>query len=158
MSRVEVHADRVVVKLTGKEKALAWRRRDIVIDRALITSVLITEDPWVWLRGVRTTGTSMPGRHAHGTWRHLAGRDFALMRRGVSAVVIDLETPEETEEGAADVGADADAGASRAAFDGQTEFDELARVILSTSYASELIEVLRLENDPQEVFTTDTGA
>lgn len=142
MSRVEVHADRVVIQLTAKEKMLSWRRRDIIIDRSLITSVLITDDPWVWLRGVRASGTSLPGRRAHGVWRHLSGRDIALVRRGVSAVVIDLDTPEDAEVAA----------------DAESEHDGFARVILSSSHATELIEVLRLENEHEEVFTTDTGA
>ena len=142
MSRVEVHADRVVIQLTAKEKAFSWRRRDIVIDRQRITSALITDDPWVWLRGVRASGTSIPGRRAHGAWRHLSGRDFALVRRGVSAVVIDLEVPDDAEQDPGWV----------------SGYDAFARVILSTARATELIEVLRLENDHPEIFSTDTGA
>jgi len=141
MSRVEVHEDRVVIRLTAQEKILAWRRRDVVIDRSRITSVIITEDPWIWLRGVRAPGTQIPGKLAYGVWRNLAGSDFALLRKGVSAVVIDLDVPE---------GEDHDA--ARAA-----EFDAFARVILSTARAVELIEVLRLEQDAEEVFSTDTA-
>lgn len=137
---MKVFPDRVVIALTASEKALAMHRQDIVIDREAITSALITDDPWVWLRGIRAPGTHLPGRLAVGTWRNLAGRDFVLARRGRAAIVIDLDVPE---------GADEDHG-------WVTEFDGYARVILSTSHAAELIQALKLEGG--EVFTTDTEA
>lgn len=137
MARVEVHADRVVVKLTRAEKLLSLRRHDVVFERDLVSSVLITDDPWVWLRGVRSPGTHLPGRLAYGVWRNLSGRDFALLRRGVPAVVLDLE--------AAD---------SHTAHE---EFDDFARVILSTTHAAELVQAMRL-TPRDEVFTTDTDA
>lgn len=141
MSRVEIHVDRVVLQLTAAEKALSLRRRDIVIDRNLISSALITVDPWVWLRGVRSPGTHVPGRFAYGTWRSLSGRDFALIRRGVSAVVIDLDAPNADQQVVAE----------------QEGFDELARVIVSTARAVELIEALKLDaSEQKEVITTDT--
>lgn len=131
MARVEVYPDRVVIQLTPTEKALALHRRDIVIDREAITSALITDDPWVWLRGVRSPGTYVPGKLALGTWRSFAGRDFALVRSGRSAIVIDLDVPE---------GAEEDQGWI-------SEYDPYARVILSTSHAADLISALRLDGD-----------
>lgn len=141
MARVEVHADRVVVKLTRAEKLLSMRRHDIVFERALMSSVLITDDPWVWLRGVRSPGTHIPGRLAYGVWRNLSGRDFALLRKGVPAVVVDFEVPEDEAAGTG----------------GHSDYDGFSRVILSTEHATELVQALRL-TPRDEVFTTDTGA
>lgn len=138
MARVEVHADRVVIKLTRAEKMLSMRRHDVVFDRARVSSVLITDDPWVWLRGVRAPGTHLPGKLAYGVWRNLSGRDFALLRKGVPAVVVDLDGTDE-------------AGAVRAGF------DDFSRVILSTTHAAEIVQALKL-TPRDEVFSTDTGA
>lgn len=139
MARIEVHPDRVVVRLTASERALALRRRDVVISREAITSAVITDDPWVWLRGVRAFGAHLPRRLALGTWRSLGGRDFVVARSGRPAIVIDLDAPSgaETEPGWV------------------AEYDDFARVILSTSHASELITALRL-SDGEDVFTADT--
>ena len=131
MARVEVHADRVVIRLTAAEKVAAMRRRDVVLDRASITSAVVTDDPWVWIRGVRAPGTYLPGRLASGTWRNFAGRDFVLARSGREAVVIDLETPEGAAEDHGWVGAS----------------DPFSRVIISTTHAGDLIQALRLEGD-----------
>ncbi|MBK0417507.1 hypothetical protein JD276_00440 [Leucobacter sp. CSA1] len=145
MARVEVYTERVVVQLTASEKALSLHRRDIVIDRSAISSVLITDDPWIWLRGVRSPGTHLPGRLAFGTWRNLTGRDFALVRRGRPAVVIDVDVPEGAEENRGWI----------------SEHDAFSRVIISTTHAPELIQALRLEDDgageDERVFTTDTA-
>lgn len=138
MASVQVYPDRVVIQLTASEKALAMRRRDVVISRDRITSALITGDPWIWLRGVRAPGAHVPRRIAVGTWRNLAGRDFAVVRRGRPAVVVDLDT-------VAEPGSTTDRGG----------FDDFARVILSTRHAAELVRALRLGADPG-VFTTDT--
>lgn len=135
-----MHTDRVVIQLTPSERALSLHRREVVIQRSAITSALITEDPWVWLRGVRAPGVHLPGRLACGTWRNLAGRDFVLARKGRAAVVIDVDAP-----GMLDSHETATA-----------EFDGYARVILSTTHAGELMQALRLEGDRGEVFTTDT--
>ncbi|MGO1538434.1 MAG: hypothetical protein ACTHZ9_02120 [Leucobacter sp.] len=138
MARIEIHEDRVVVQLTAAEKILALRRQDIVIDRDAISSAVITNDPWVWLRGVRSPGTRVARRQAYGTWRNLAGRDFVLVRSGRKAVVLDLDSPEDTGKK-----------------DESGEFDDYARVILSTTHAAEFVSALRLTGDrsSDEVFT-----
>ncbi|MEB4615048.1 hypothetical protein [Leucobacter sp. M11] len=142
MARIEVHEDRVVIQLTTSEKALAMRRRDVVIERSAITSALITDDPWIWIRGVRSPGTHVPGTLAFGTWRNLGGRDFVLARSKRRAIVIDLDQ---------DL-ARAGTGAHQDEEDG--EFDDFSRVILSTSHAAELITALRLEGDERSVHST----
>lgn len=139
MARVEVYPDRVVIQLTPTEKTLAMHWRDVVIDREAITSALITDDPWVWLRGVRSPGTVVPGKLALGTWRSFAGRDFAVVRSKRSAVVIDIDVPDGAEEDHGWV----------------SEFDGYARVILSTTHAAELISALRLDGD-DSVYRTES--
>lgn len=140
MARIEVHSDRVVIRLTTAEKAVSLRRRDIVLDRAAIRSARITEDPWVWIRGIRAPGASLPGGLAYGTWRTRGGRDFVLARRGRDAVVIDLDVVAESEVNTGWVG----------------EFDEFSRVIISTVHAAELLRALRLE-DSDETYAGDTN-
>lgn len=127
MARVEIYPDRVVIRLTAAEKTLSLRRRDIVLERDAITSAVITDDPWVWLRGVRAPGAHVPRKLACGTWRGPGGRDFALIRSGRPAVVIDLDAPVD--------GGDGWIG----------EFDPFARLIVSTHHAAELVRALRLE-------------
>lgn len=129
MARVEVHSDRLVIKLTASEKLAAVRRQDVTLDRAAIKSAIITDDPWVWIHGVRAPGLHVPGKYATGTWRNLTGRDFVMARSGREAVVIDFERPEHPDEERGWVG----------------EFDQYSRVILSTVHAAELVRALRLE-------------
>ncbi len=136
MARVEVFPDRLVVKLSAPERALAMRRTDLVLSRDAITSAVITDDPWVWLRGVRSPGAHLPTKLAIGTWRGLGSRDFALIKSGRPAIVIDFDVPEAEESGWAG------------------EYDRFARVIISTNHAAELIRALRLEGE-SAVF--DTG-
>lgn len=130
MARVEVYEDRVVVKLTTAEKIATMRRRDVTLERAAITSAVITDDPWIWIHGVRAPGTHVPGKYGAGTWRNLTGRDFVLARAGRDAVVIDFERPEHPDEERGWVG----------------EFDQYSRVILSTVHAADLVRALRLED------------
>lgn len=137
MARIEVFSDRVVIKLSAAERTLAIRRREIVLSRERITSALITDDPWVWLRGVRSPGAHIPSKLAIGTWRGFGGSDFCLIRSGRPAIVIDFDVP----EGAGDgwIG----------------EFDDYARVILSTEHAADLIQALRLDGSEEStVFDT----
>lgn len=138
MARLEVFADRVVIKLSAPERALALRKRDVVLSRDAITSALITDDPWVWLRGVRSPGTSIPSKMALGTWRGFGGSDFAVIKSGRPAVVLDFDVPED--------------GVNEPGWVG--EFDTFARVIVSTDHAAELISALRLEGE-SAVFSTD---
>ncbi len=140
MARLEVHSDRVVIRLTASEKAVSLRRRDVVLDREAIRSAVITDDPWVWIRGIRAPGASLPGGLAYGTWRTRNGRDFVLARRGRSAVVIDLDVDETAEENKGWIG----------------EFDSFSRVIISTVHAAALVRALRLE-DADEPFKVDTN-
>lgn len=136
MASVEIYSDRILIRLSRAERILALRRTDVLLDRTAITTALITDDPMLWVRGVRAPGLRAPGGFALGTWRGSGGRDFVLARPGRPAVVID--------------------------FDGEAirspkehGFDEFSRVVLSTNHAADLVQALR-GDEPEAVF--DAGA
>lgn len=117
MAELHVHRDRLEIRLTRAEKALALRRRDVVIPRDRIRSVAITEDAWIWVRGIRAPGTEVPLVLAVGTWKFHGGKDFVLIKgKSRTAVVIDVEPDDE---------------------------NGFSRVIVSTSHAASLVEALR---------------
>ena len=60
MAQLRVHSDRIEVHLTPAEKTLALRSDDLVVQRDDIRSATITDDPWVWIRGIRRRGTEIP--------------------------------------------------------------------------------------------------
>lgn len=98
MADFHVYRDRLVIRLTRAEKVLALRRDDIVVPRDSIRSVAITADPWIWIRGVRSPGNSIPLTLAVGTWKFHGGKDFLVLKgKQRSAVVIDIEQPEAPE-------------------------------------------------------------
>lgn len=104
------------IVLSTAEKGFAFRKRNVAIPRTAITRVQLTDDPFTWLRGVRSPGTFIPATLAMGTWRYAGGEDFAIIRRKRPGVVIDL--------------------------DGHDEFE---RIILTTRHGVDLIQALRLE-------------
>lgn len=130
MARIEVHEDRVIIRLTASEQLLALRRKDVVLDRAAIASAIITDDPRIWIRGVRAPGARVPGGLAIGTWRGSAGRDFIAVRAGRDAVVLDFEDAPRREG-----------------------FDDFSRVVISTSHAAELVRALRIDGDGTAVYS-----
>lgn len=130
MARIEVHPDRLIVKLSAAEKTLSLRHRDLVLERNAISSATITNDPWVWIRGVRSPGAHVPRSLAIGTWRGESGKAFVLVRSGKPAIVIDFSLPFGAEPEDKWVG----------------EFDAYARVIVSTEHAEELMRALKLDD------------
>lgn len=114
MASLSVHSDRLEIHLTRAEKTLALRREDIVVDRGNIRSVIITDDPWIWLRGIRAPGSLIPLVVAAGTWKFHGGKDFVSIKRRRQAVVIDLVD------------------------------EEFSRVILTSQHATDLIDSLKL--------------
>lgn len=114
------------VVLSGAERALAFRKANVVIERSTITKVQLTEDAWTWLRGIPSPGTHLRGVVAMGRWRSAGGDDFAIIRRRRPSVVIDLE--------------------------GHPEFQ---RVILTTRHGLALVQALRLEVDEQPADVAD---
>lgn len=130
MATLLLDSTRLEVVLSGTERALAFHKGNIEIERSSIAKVQLTDDPWNWLRGVRSPGTHVPGVVAMGTWRSANGDDFVVIRRRRAGVVIDLEGP-----------------------------GEFSRVILSTRHALELVQALQLDVDeePTDVVELATG-
>ena len=104
------------VVLSGTEKALAFHKGNVVIERSTIAKVQLIDDAWTWLRGVPAPGTLLRGIVAMGTWKSAGGADFAIIRRHRPSVVIDL--------------------------DGHPEFQ---RIILTTRHGVELVQALRAD-------------
>ncbi|QTX03447.1 hypothetical protein [Agromyces archimandritae] len=119
MANLRVHADRLEVELTGAEKTLAFRGGDLVVQRDDIRSATITDDPWIWIRGIRTRGTEIPLVVAAGVWKYHGGSDFVLVKGKRQAIVLDLSA------------------------------GEFARLILTTNHAAELVERLRVAAAPE---------
>ncbi|WP_244255855.1 hypothetical protein [Rathayibacter sp. VKM Ac-2760] len=114
MPVVTVLPDRLELRLTRAERVLALHRGDVVVERSSIRSATVTEDPWIWVRGIRAPGTAVPLTIAAGTWKFHGGKDFLLIKRTAAAVVIDLVD------------------------------EEYSRLIVSTKHAPELIAALQL--------------
>ncbi|WP_350348148.1 hypothetical protein ABIQ69_16175 [Agromyces sp. G08B096] len=114
MAKLRVHSDRIEVQLTPTEKSLAFRGDDLVIQREDIRSATITDDPWIWIRGIRRRGTEIPLVVAVGLWKYHGGSDFVIVKGKRQAVVLEL------------------AGG------------EYARLIISTNHAAELIDRLKV--------------
>lgn len=121
---------RLDVVLSATEKALAFRRENVRIERAHMSKVQLVDDAWTWLRGVPSPGTHVRGVWAMGTWSSSFGSDFVIVRRRRPAVVIDL--------------------------DGDPSF---ARIVLSTRHGRELVTALQLDVDshPADVVSLATG-
>lgn len=108
---------RLEVALSGTERALAFRKENVFVERTQITKVQLTDDVWTWVRGVPKPGTYIRGVVAMGSWKSAGGVDFAIVRRRRPGVVIDL--------------------------DGHEDF---GRLILTTRHGLELVQALRLDD------------
>lgn len=116
MVRLLVDQAQLEIELSPVERALALRKDSIRIPREAIVQAQLTDDPWTWLRGVRSPGTHIPGAVAVGTWRGPAGTDFAVVRgRRLDGVVITL-----------------------------AEGQDFHRIILSTAHGLDLVEALHV--------------
>jgi len=114
MAVLFVHTDRLEIRLTRAEKMLSFRRTDIVVPLESIRSAALTDDPWVWVRGIRAPGAAIPLTLAVGTWKFHDGKDFLLVKGTRTSVVIDLEE------------------------------QEFSRLIITTAHSIELLRALRL--------------
>ncbi|GAA1956655.1 hypothetical protein [Microbacterium deminutum] len=122
-------AAQLEVVLSGAERAMAFHKGNVVIDRSTIAKVQLTDDAWTWLRGVPSPGTHLRGVVAMGTWKSAGGQDFAIIRRHRPSVVIDL--------------------------DGHPLFQ---RVILTTRHGLALIQALRLDVADEAADVVDIAA
>ncbi len=122
---------RLEIVLSGAERALAFHKGNVQIERTSIAKVQLTDDPWTWLRGVPSPGTRINGIIAMGTWKSAGGDDFVIIRRRHAGVVIDL-----------------------------TDDPAYQRIVLSTRNALELVQALQLDVDeePADVVGLATGA
>ncbi len=109
---------RLEVVLSGAEKAMAFRKGNVEIERSAIAKIQLVDDAWTWLRGIPSPGTHLRGIVAMGTWRSATADDFVIVRRHRAGVVIDL--------------------------DGHPEFQ---RILLTTRHGLALITALRLDVD-----------
>ncbi|QJU55524.1 hypothetical protein SCB71_00285 [Herbiconiux sp. KACC 21604] len=114
MAVLFVHTDRLEIRLTRAEKMLSFRRTDIVVPLESIKSAALTDDPWVWVRGIRAPGAAIPLTLAVGTWKFHDGKDFLLVKGTRTSVVIDLDD------------------------------QEFSRIIVTTSHSVQLLRALRL--------------
>ncbi|GAA2977536.1 hypothetical protein JOD63_003207 [Microbacterium terrae] len=117
------------IVLSGAEKAMAFRKSNVVIERSTITKVQLTDDGWTWLRGVPSPGTRIPGVVAMGTWKSAGGADFAIIRRHRPGAVIDL--------------------------DGHDEFQ---RIVLTTRHGLALVQALQVDLAAEPVDVVEIAA
>ncbi|PPF89716.1 hypothetical protein C5B96_00820 [Subtercola sp. Z020] len=94
MAVLFVHPDRLEIRLTRAEKVMSLRRSDIEVPLDSIRSAVLTDDPWIWVRGIRAPGTAVPLTLAVGSWKFHDGKDFLLIKGTRTSVVIDLDGAE----------------------------------------------------------------
>ncbi|MET0480684.1 MAG: hypothetical protein ABWZ69_04955 [Mycetocola sp.] len=118
MARLLLHSDRLEVILSTAEKTLSLRRENIVVPRSSIRSATLTDDPWIWVRGIRAPGTAIPLTLAVGQWKFHGGKDFLVLKGTKPSVVID------------------------------TTDEEFSRLIITTKHGMELVSKLQLDAKP----------
>lgn len=118
MARLLLHSDRLEVILSTAEKTLSLRRENIVVPRSSIRSATLTDDPWIWVRGIRAPGTAIPLTLAVGQWKFHGGKDFLVLKGTKPSVVIDVAD------------------------------EEFARLIITTKHGMELVSKLQLDVKP----------
>ncbi|RFA17287.1 hypothetical protein B7R21_00690 [Subtercola boreus] len=94
MAVLFVHPDRLEIRLTRAEKLMSFRRGDIEVPLDSIRSAVLTDDPWIWVRGIRAPGTAVPLTLAVGSWKFHDGKDFLLIKGTRTSVVIDIDGAE----------------------------------------------------------------
>jgi hypothetical protein len=127
MVTLMLDSTRLEVVLSGAERAMAFRKGNVEVERSAISKIQLVDDAWTWLRGIPSPGTHLRGIVAMGTWRSATADDFVIVRRHRTGVVIDLE--------------------------GHPEFQ---RILLTTRHGLALITALRLDVDdatPTDVVT-----
>lgn len=112
------------VVLSPTERAMSFRRSNVVVPREHIERVQLTDDAWTWLRGVPNPGINLPVAVGMGTWKSAGGNDFVIIRGRKPSVVVDL-----------------------------TGHDEFERLVLTTKHGVALLQALRLDvaSEPENV-------
>lgn len=109
------------VVLSPTERAMAFRKRNVALDRRHIVKVQLVDDAWAWLRGVPRPGLLVPGVIAMGSWESAGGSDFVAVRRRRPSAIVDL--------------------------DGHAEFE---RLVLTTRHGLALVQALQLDVEAQD--------
>lgn len=89
MAEVQRDGDDLTVRLTVFEK-IAGLRGNIRVPASSVRDAHVVDNALTAVTGVRAPGLHLPGRTKIGTWRHAGRKTFAVARRGVPAVRIDL--------------------------------------------------------------------
>ncbi len=93
MAELSVEGDELVVRMSGRERAAAFRD-DVSVPLAAVRDVSVEPRPWAALRGIRAPGTGFPGVIAYGVRRITGERpDFAAILRGRPVVRVELDPP-----------------------------------------------------------------
>ena len=89
MAELRRNGDQLEVRLTVTEK-IAGLRGNIRVPASAVAAVEVADQPLSAVAGVRAPGLHLPGRTKIGTWRHAGRKTFAVARRGVPAIRVDL--------------------------------------------------------------------
>jgi hypothetical protein len=90
MADLRAEGTDVVVHLSALEAVVAWRR-EVRVPVARLRMVHVEDRPLVGLRLLRLPGLSWPGTFAIGACRHDGRSEFAVVRAGQAAVVLEAE-------------------------------------------------------------------
>jgi hypothetical protein len=90
MAHITVDLNDVVVHLTAPEAAAAWRR-SVRVPISCLRMVHVEESPLTGLSSWRLPGLACPGVFVVGSRRRRGQREFAAVRAGYPAVVLDAE-------------------------------------------------------------------
>lgn len=115
MARLVIGSEAATVVLRSWEHALAFHG-DVRLPLTAIVHIRVPDNPWMALRGWRSTGVGIPGLSALGVRRHGTGRDFTALSRQMPAVLIEMNSGpyEQVMVSVPDAGATADVLASAA--------------------------------------------
>ncbi len=90
MPSLVVDGDDLVVHMSWWERFWAFRAGDLRVPLSAIRAVDVPPNPWLALRGWRSTGVNVLGKASFGTRRHGTGRDFVAVRGSCDAVEVQL--------------------------------------------------------------------
>src|SRR5215475_11243621 len=93
MADLRVNSNDVVVALAGVE-ALAACRREVRVPVRYLTMVHVEEAPMATVSLLRFPGVAWPGAFVFGSRRRGGRHEFAAVRAGVPAVVIEAQGTE----------------------------------------------------------------
>lgn len=90
MAQLRLFRDHLEVHLSLAESLLALRRAPVIVARDTVRSAIVTEDPWIWLQGLRAPGFVIPRVVAVGSMWSRGGQDFVVMKGTRPALILEL--------------------------------------------------------------------